>query len=614
MKIDNEFPYSDLSADEFEELCVAILSREARGLIVERYGRSGQAQFGVDILGIEPATGEAVAIECKRRGELSIDLLRSITQLFWQNRARWLRVNVHRFIICVAAEIRDSHVSDLWLKEAKRFRRTGITLEIWSARTLTQKISKLPDVRKRFFPRYSDLADLISTAIQAPPHTASVRQSRADLAVLADLNSSQFGSLVKALSDVTNAGERGMLETYLVEAAGAVRFSPNDTRAGIALLRRLLDVPAFYLDWRFRRIIGRIAGEVVSLSTQGSRQRSKVRELAEQCFEHPDTSILLAVAATSGPHAARTLGATVLKRLILQRHPQIRWLIMRGWSLVEPVVTNSFPLPRLLETEDRWLRRRFLLTLSRSLRSGNRSTIKGLIVDHLRDDSSAAGNMRFEAALRRWLSINADVNLSAPTRIDRSKVNMDLSVIINRLKSRRDVNDINHFSAALDYHCIGLDYSSSPEALHIGGAYSEGRYGIIRQWVEEGLASVHKALLFTFVSEILGCADEGVRWAISASMSNWLPKITTIRQKRDLIMKLLNDWHPWVVRESLERLDQNLPNLYGIDPLEILEATSASIERAVEQGWEQQEFLRGYLTVLSKYPDFVEQVKIRRVA
>jgi hypothetical protein len=287
---------------------------------------------------------------------------------------------------------------------------------------------------------------------------------------------------------------------------------------------------------------------------------------------------------------------------------------MRGWPLVEPVVTESFSLPQLLETDDQWIRRRFLLTLIRGLRLGNYSKLKSLLVDHVRYDSLAARSTRFEIALKRWLRLKAGIDFYATSRKDISEGHTDLAVLIDALKLRRNVNDIYRFSAALDYHCINLDYSSSPEALHVGGAYSEGRYGIIRQWVEEGLASVHEDLLFTFIDDVLKCADEGVRWAISVTMPDWLPKISKITQRRKLILKLLSDWHPWVLRESLEQMGQRLSNFHGLDSLEVLITCSDNIERAVEQGWDEKEFLPGYLRASAYYPHLVDQIKIRRVA
>jgi Restriction endonuclease len=616
MKFKDEFSYNALSADEFEELCAAILSREGRGLIVERYGRSGQSQFGIDILGIQASTGKVVAVECKRREKISIKLLKSITHKFWQHRERWLRDGVHRFILCFAAEIRDRRINDFWLQEAKRFRRIGIVLEIWSARTLANKISRLPDVRRKFFSSYSYVTDwdAAPTEKQIELYRASANKSRTGLQVLSKLRFSQFSSLLKAFNDELNTDDREILEARLVDEAGTADFSSNNVNSGIKLLRRLINIPELYQNWKFRRTLGRIAGEFVNIKRPDSRQRFQVRELAEHCFEHPDTSILLAVTATSGLYAARAIGAIMLKRLILQKHPQVRWLIMRGWPVVEPVITDSFSLPQLLETEDTWLRRRFLLTLIHELRSGNHLKLKSLLVEHLHHDSSVAGDTRFEIALRRWLRLKAGIDLYARRLRDISKGNIDLAVLINTLKLRRDVDDIHRFSAALDYHCINLDYSSSPESLHIGGAYSEGRYGIIRQWVEEGLSSVHEDLLFAFIDDLLNCADEGVRWAISASMSNWLPKIIKISQRRKLILKLLNDWHPWVVRESLEQMGRRLSNFHGLDSLEMLTTCSASIGRAVEQGWDEKEFLRGYLTALAYYPDLVDQITIRQVA
>lgn len=618
MKINDELSFEDLSAEEFEELCTAILSREALGLIVERYGRSGQKQFGVDIVGINATTGEVIAIECKRRAEISLGLMRSIIQRFWQNKDRWVKNGVRRFIICIPAEIRDRKINDFWLQEARRFRQAGIVLEIWSARTLNVKISRLPDIRRRFFRSY-DLRlgwEARTTTFQELPIKPTTSHSQATLNILSTLRLSQFGSLIDALRDETDEAERDMLEAYLVDASSAANFLASDPGSGIALLRRLLDVPVFHRDWKFRRTLGRIAGAYVGVRRPNSRLRRQIQGFAEHCLEHPNTSILLGVAATSSLYAPRTLGADVLSRLMVKSHPQVRWLIMRGWSVIEPVITDAFPLSRLLETDDRWLRRRFMLTLMRSLQSANRTELRALLTEHVRHDSSAVGNKRFEAALGRWLAINADIDLFKSTETDfDGGMNLDLSVLIQSLRLRGSINDVYSFSAALDYHCISLDYySSSPGTMHIGRIFSEGRYGIIRQWVEEGLSSVQRDLLPAFLANLLDCADEGIRWAITALLPRWLPNISAETRKRELIVKVLTDWHPWIVREGLEQLSNRPSYLHGFDPLELLSICSASVDKAVRQGWAENEFSRGFLKLLSLYPDFIEQIKVRRVA
>jgi hypothetical protein len=619
MEINDELSFEDLSAEEFEELCTAILSHEELGLIVERYGRSGQKQFGVDIVGLNATTGEVIAIECKRRAEISLGLMKSIIQRFWQNKDRWVKNGVRRFIICIPAEIRDRRINDFWLQEAKRFRQADIGLEIWSARTLNVKISRLPDIRRRFFRSY-DLRlgwKARTTELQELPIIKpTTRQSQAKLNLLSNLRLSQFGTLIDAVRDETDEAERDMLEDHLVDASSAAGFLGSDPSSGIAVLRRLLDVPVFHRDWKFRRTLGRIAGEYIGVRRPNARLRRQIQAFAEHCLDKPNTSILLGVAATSSLYAPRTLGTDVLNRLMAQRHPQVRWLIMRGWSVIEPVIVDAFPLSRLLETDDRWLRRRFMLTLMRNLQSTNRTELRALLTEHVQLDSSVVGNKRFEGALGRWLALNVDIDLfkSKESHFD-GTMNPDLSVLLRSLKLRGSNNDVYSFSAALDYYCISLDYySSSPGTMHIGRIYSEGRYGIIRQWVEEGLSSIRRDLLPNFLINLLDCADEGIRWAITALLPRWLPNISAKNIRRELIIKVLTDWHPWIVREGLEQLSQEPSYLHGLDPLELLSICSASVDKAVHQGWAENEFSRGFLKLLSLYPDFVEQIKVRRVA
>lgn len=68
-------PFSSLSANEFENLCCDILNRENPKWTFELYGRSGQKQFGVDIVGIN-IEGRLIGIECKCWKEINLNIFK----------------------------------------------------------------------------------------------------------------------------------------------------------------------------------------------------------------------------------------------------------------------------------------------------------------------------------------------------------------------------------------------------------------------------------------------------------------------------------------------------------------------------------------------------------
>lgn len=57
------------SWDTFEELCRALFAAIWNDPLAQRYGRSGQAQHGVDIHGARPEhPGETLGVQCKGKG------------------------------------------------------------------------------------------------------------------------------------------------------------------------------------------------------------------------------------------------------------------------------------------------------------------------------------------------------------------------------------------------------------------------------------------------------------------------------------------------------------------------------------------------------------------
>src|SRR5437868_14613088 len=83
--------------DDLEELCRDLFAREPGIRKAEIYGRSGQAQGGIDILAYRQQNDGLEVGECKCRAAFTIQLLQAIVPQF---RAHWAyrqRQRVRRF-------------------------------------------------------------------------------------------------------------------------------------------------------------------------------------------------------------------------------------------------------------------------------------------------------------------------------------------------------------------------------------------------------------------------------------------------------------------------------------------------------------------------------------
>jgi hypothetical protein len=62
------------SWDEFEDIVWEIYTRKWQDSHAQRYGRSGQAQNGIDIYGRQVNSDKYIAVQCKRYGDNKLDL------------------------------------------------------------------------------------------------------------------------------------------------------------------------------------------------------------------------------------------------------------------------------------------------------------------------------------------------------------------------------------------------------------------------------------------------------------------------------------------------------------------------------------------------------------
>ncbi len=69
------------SWDEFEDIVWEVYTRKWQDSHTQRYGRSGQAQNGVDIYGQQNSSKNYIAIQCKRYGEKKLNVQRIVAEL-----------------------------------------------------------------------------------------------------------------------------------------------------------------------------------------------------------------------------------------------------------------------------------------------------------------------------------------------------------------------------------------------------------------------------------------------------------------------------------------------------------------------------------------------------
>jgi hypothetical protein len=96
------------SWDEFEDIVWEIYTRKWQDPHTQRYGRSGQAQHGVDIYGQQNSSENYIAIQCKRYGENKLSVQRIVAEL---EKADSFPSPISKYLIATT-ESRDAKIQD----------------------------------------------------------------------------------------------------------------------------------------------------------------------------------------------------------------------------------------------------------------------------------------------------------------------------------------------------------------------------------------------------------------------------------------------------------------------------------------------------------------------
>ena len=94
MRFTNPPPFNE---DDFESLCLAVFRRALAANDLARYGRRGQRQDGIDLLGHSVGSYRLLAVQCKLRNKN-----RALTNLY-NERPTWLDLAHQRLDQAVAA-------------------------------------------------------------------------------------------------------------------------------------------------------------------------------------------------------------------------------------------------------------------------------------------------------------------------------------------------------------------------------------------------------------------------------------------------------------------------------------------------------------------------------
>ena len=141
-------PTSDLSWETFEKLVFFIVKEVEGGMDFRLYGKRGQAQHGIDIVGFFEGGRPPTVYQAKRYQEFSERVLEEAVQKY----ADGIRpFEADRLVVAVACEATDTKI----VKKLRDLRDTypDITIELWDRENMSEKLRTYPWIIDRFFGR-----------------------------------------------------------------------------------------------------------------------------------------------------------------------------------------------------------------------------------------------------------------------------------------------------------------------------------------------------------------------------------------------------------------------------------------------------------------------------
>ena len=190
-------PFFEIGEYPFEDLCCDLLAEEQGITTCDRYGLKGQKQNGIDLLAYRVADGVDVG-QCKCYKEFTAAKIREASDEFLKHIVYWRNWSVRRFILFVACDLSNTTLRKEIRKQKRRFELEGIIYEVWSARTIRQKLRPHPSIVANYFDSPEYWVKVICG--QQYPTTGMARQPQQSYAAGLGLTEAQLEALCEELS------------------------------------------------------------------------------------------------------------------------------------------------------------------------------------------------------------------------------------------------------------------------------------------------------------------------------------------------------------------------------------------------------------------------------
>ncbi len=144
-----ELPFEQLSWQNFERLVYRLARENSDVVYCARYGRSGQAQSGIDVYA-RLSGGGHVCWQARNRKDIdAADIEKAVDDFL---KGKWV-ATAERFVLCFRASLADTGVQDAIESQAARLDGKGIVFEGVDGTQLSERLRSQPEIVDDFFGR-----------------------------------------------------------------------------------------------------------------------------------------------------------------------------------------------------------------------------------------------------------------------------------------------------------------------------------------------------------------------------------------------------------------------------------------------------------------------------
>lgn len=144
-------PFEQVPWQNFEKLSARLLEAlfGSRFLQVFGYGRSGQAQYGIDIIALKPGSIKQTVMQCKNVREVKRGQLRTWVKHFLANKKA---SDSDHYILCIPYAVNeDANFIEEWAEQALLLDQRGINAELWGLDKLNELLREQAALVDVFF-------------------------------------------------------------------------------------------------------------------------------------------------------------------------------------------------------------------------------------------------------------------------------------------------------------------------------------------------------------------------------------------------------------------------------------------------------------------------------